>query len=115
MKTTVDIPEEALDEAQRLSGLKGKKAVIMAALDEFIRARRLEGLLAALGHTELDLTYEDIQRGRAGGTSPPTLPVDCRRSSAIQQELQARRRIVSLSRRCSMSRVSSLPRLPCSR
>jgi Arc/MetJ family transcription regulator len=64
MKTTVDIPEEALAEAQRLSGLKGKKAVIMAALDEFIRVRRLEGLLAMLGHTELDITYEDIRRGR---------------------------------------------------
>jgi len=61
MRTTLNLDDELLLEAQRLSGLKGKTAVVHAGLEALIareRARRL----AALGGTQKDL--EPIRRRR---------------------------------------------------
>jgi Arc/MetJ family transcription regulator len=82
MKTTVDIPEEALDEAQRLSGLKGKKAVIMAALDEFIRAHKRQQLIDMLGTVEMALTYDEIREARDMCTDKAAALERWRRESA---------------------------------
>jgi len=64
MRSTLDIPEKLLSDAQALSGLKTKKDVVIAALDEFVRKRRLDGLRARLGRGNFDLTQEDLRRMR---------------------------------------------------
>jgi len=65
VRSTVDLPEELVREAQQLSGLRTKRGVIIAALQEFVRRRRLERLRARLGQTDLALTQEDLERLRA--------------------------------------------------
>jgi Arc/MetJ family transcription regulator len=64
MRSTLDIPEGLLTDAQALSGLKTKKDVVIAALDEFVRKRRLERLRARIGRGNFDLTQEDLERMR---------------------------------------------------
>jgi len=54
MRTTLNLNDELLKEAQRLSGLEGKTAVIHAGLEALI-ARESARRLAALGGTQPDL------------------------------------------------------------
>lgn len=54
MKTTLILNDELVREAQRLSGLKGKTAVVHAGLEALI-ARESARRLAALGGTQEDL------------------------------------------------------------
>ena len=61
MKTTLDLPDEALSEARKLSGLKTKRAVVMAALDEFIQSRRRQQLIDILGTVELTITGDEFE------------------------------------------------------
>ena len=51
MRTTLNLDEELVREAQRLSGLKGKTAVVHAGLEALI-ARESARRLAALGGTQ---------------------------------------------------------------
>jgi Arc/MetJ family transcription regulator len=61
MRTTLNLDDELLKEAQRLSGLDGKTAVIHAGLRALI-ARESARRLAALGGSEKSL--EPIRRRR---------------------------------------------------
>ncbi len=63
MRTTLNLDDELLKEAQRLSGLDGKTAVIHAGLRALI-ARESARRLAALGASERAL--EPIRRRRPG-------------------------------------------------
>ncbi len=63
MRTTLNLDGELLEEAQRLSGLTGKTAVIHAGLRALI-ARESARRLAALGGSEKAL--EPIRRRRPG-------------------------------------------------
>jgi Arc/MetJ family transcription regulator len=65
MRGTVDIPDDLLRDAQALSGLKTKREIVTAALDEFVRRRRLERLRARIGRGNLDLTQEELEQMRA--------------------------------------------------
>jgi Arc/MetJ family transcription regulator len=65
MRSTLDLPDDLLRDAQALSGLKTKKEVVTAALDEFVRRRRLEDLRSMVGHADFDLTQEELERMRA--------------------------------------------------
>ncbi|MGH8874415.1 MAG: type II toxin-antitoxin system VapB family antitoxin [Acidimicrobiia bacterium] len=54
MRTTLNIDEELLREAQRLTGIREKTAVVRAGLQALI-ARESARRLAALGGTQPDL------------------------------------------------------------
>ncbi len=64
MKTTVDLPEDLLEEARRLSGLPTKRAVLLTALAEFVHRHRKKQLLEMLGRTDIALTQSDLERLR---------------------------------------------------
>jgi len=64
VRTTLDLDEELLDDAKRLTKAKSKKAVIEQALTELIRARRIEQLRKMVGTDAIDLTLEDLRRMR---------------------------------------------------
>jgi Arc/MetJ family transcription regulator len=66
MRTTINIDDELLREAQRLSGLKEKTAVVHAGLEALI-ARESARRLAALGGSEKGL--RPIPRRRRGKRS----------------------------------------------
>lgn len=61
MRTTLNLDDELVKEAQRLSGLEGKTAVIHAGLEALI-ARESARRLAALGGSQPDL--EPVRRRR---------------------------------------------------
>lgn len=61
MRTTLDIPDELLEEARRLLGFKSKTDTIILSLRELIRRRRIEDLKAMMGAVRLDV---DVARSR---------------------------------------------------
>jgi len=67
MKTTVDIPEEALEEAMRLTGAKTKREAVVIAIEEYNRRRRLARLAGELGSFQGFLTREELERLRSEG------------------------------------------------
>lgn len=64
MRTTLDLPEELMQEAMRASCQKTKTAVIIEALQDLIRKRRLQELRDYKGRVDLDVNL-DVLRKRA--------------------------------------------------
>lgn len=63
MRTTLNLDDDLVERAQRLSGIRGKTAVLHAGLEALIE-RESARRLAALGGSEPDL--EPIRRRRPG-------------------------------------------------
>ena len=61
MRTTLDLPDGLVEEAQRLLGFKSKTDTVVLALREVIRRSRIEELKSLLGSIELDI---DVARSR---------------------------------------------------
>jgi Arc/MetJ family transcription regulator len=57
MKTTIDIPDQALADAMRFTGAKTKRDAVVKALEEFNRRKRVDDLVAKLG--TLDFASND--------------------------------------------------------
>ncbi|MEA2694461.1 MAG: hypothetical protein QOJ16_3848 [Acidobacteriota bacterium] len=64
MKTTVDIPEEALEEAIRHTGAKTKREAVVIALSELNRRRRLQSLAEKFGTLEGFMTPGELRQMR---------------------------------------------------
>ena len=64
MKTLVDIREDILDEAMRLSDVKTKREVIHMALDELIKARLRQKLKGLAGSGVMETKLSDLKRVR---------------------------------------------------
>lgn len=62
MRTTLDIPEPLISQAQQLLQFKSKTDTVILALQELIRRRHLEQLKSLFGHIELDLDLETSRR-----------------------------------------------------
>lgn len=58
MKTTIDIPDEALDALMRLSSAKTKRDAIITAVDEYNRRHAVESLVATFGTWKMDTNDE---------------------------------------------------------
>ncbi|HWQ69065.1 MAG TPA: type II toxin-antitoxin system VapB family antitoxin [Patescibacteria group bacterium] len=67
MRTTLEINEKLLKQAQALTKAKTKKEVIQRSLEALIRQQRIERLLGKLGHFPLDLTPRTLAKLRADG------------------------------------------------
>ena len=61
MRTTLDLPEDLLEDARRTLGFKSKTDTIIVALRELVRRQRVSALKDLLGKVELDV---DIPRSR---------------------------------------------------
>ena len=61
MRTTLDLPEDLLDEARAALGFKSKTDTIILALRELVRRQRLEELKGLMGRVRLDV---DTARSR---------------------------------------------------
>ena len=64
VKTTVDTPHLELEEAMRHTGARTKREVVVIALAEFNRRRRLAELVERFGSFESFLTHEELDRMR---------------------------------------------------
>jgi Arc/MetJ family transcription regulator len=64
MRTNVEIDDELMREALRLSGLKTKRAVIDAALRMFVRVQRQADILDLAGKVHWEGNLEESREGR---------------------------------------------------
>ena len=63
MRTTLDLPENLLDEAMKTTHITTKTKVIITALEELIRKTKISGLKKFKGKIDLDIDMDAI-RGR---------------------------------------------------
>jgi Arc/MetJ family transcription regulator len=70
VKTTIDIPDQILQEAMRNSGAATKREAVLQALEEYNRARRLARLAARLGTFAHLMTRKELERLRAADERP---------------------------------------------
>ena len=64
MRTTLDLPESLITEAMKLSHQRTKTAVIIAALEDYIRKRRIQGLKKYKGRDDLDTDLDALRKRR---------------------------------------------------
>ncbi len=69
MRTTLDIPEDLLEEARQLLHYKSKTDTVIASLREFIRKRRIEKLKDLMGAVELEIDTQASRRRPPPGRS----------------------------------------------
>jgi Arc/MetJ family transcription regulator len=62
MRTTLDLPEELVEEARRLLGFKSKTDTVVLSLRELVRRRRIEELKEMLGKVRLDVDLAASRR-----------------------------------------------------
>lgn len=61
MKATITIDKEMLDELVKATGAKSKSAAVKQIIDEYLRRRRVEKILALKGKIEFDMTADEIR------------------------------------------------------
>ena len=62
MKTTIDIPEQALADAMRFTGARTKRAAVVKALEEFNRQQQVKELVVAFGTLDF-ASNDEIEAG----------------------------------------------------
>jgi hypothetical protein len=60
-RTTLDLPDGLIEEAQHLLGFKSKTDVVILGLKELIRKKRIEELKSLAGNIELEI---DLKHSR---------------------------------------------------
>ncbi|MCD6184560.1 MAG: type II toxin-antitoxin system VapB family antitoxin [Deltaproteobacteria bacterium] len=63
MRTTLDLPEDLLDEAMQATRIQTKTKVIIIALEDLIRKTKISELKAFKGKVNLDIDLDAV-RGR---------------------------------------------------
>jgi Arc/MetJ family transcription regulator len=63
MRTTLDLPEDLINEAMKATHINTKTKVIITALEELIRKSKISGLKKFKGKIDLDIDMNAI-RGR---------------------------------------------------
>lgn len=76
MKTTIDIPDDTLEDAMRFTGAATKREAVVKALTEFNRTRKVRAILAAAGsfpdfRSNEEIEAADIERQQKIGKSWP--------------------------------------------
>ena len=64
MRSTIDIDEKLLKEAQKITGAKTKKELVNLSLRELIRKKRKEHLINLFGSPVLNISLEDVKKLR---------------------------------------------------
>lgn len=58
MRATLNIPDELIDEVQRLSGEKTKTQAIVTVMEDYVRRKKMEDLLALRGKIAVEYDWE---------------------------------------------------------
>lgn len=62
MRTTLDLPEDLLEEARTTLGFKSKTDTVVMALRELVRRRRIEDLKGLMGRVQLEVDVPASRR-----------------------------------------------------
>jgi len=65
MRTNVEIDDDLMREALRLTGLKTKRAVIDAALRMFVRVKHQADILSLAGKVRWEGSLDEMREGRS--------------------------------------------------
>ncbi|MBI4925330.1 MAG: type II toxin-antitoxin system VapB family antitoxin [Bdellovibrio sp.] len=65
MRTTLDIPQELVEEAQKLLGFKSKTDTVLVSLQELIRRKRIDELKQMAGALHLELDVPSSRRRKS--------------------------------------------------
>lgn len=58
MRATLNIPDELIAEVQRLSGEKTKTQAIVTVMEDYVRRKKMEDLLALRGKISIEYDWE---------------------------------------------------------
>lgn len=61
MRTTLDIDEQLLEKAVRLSNKKTKAAAVNEALASYVRSKKLKGLLGLEGKIQIEDNWKELE------------------------------------------------------
>jgi metal-responsive CopG/Arc/MetJ family transcriptional regulator len=61
MRATLNIPDDLVREVQALSGEKSKTRAIVAVMEEYVRSKKVEQLLALRGKLQIDYDWEKAE------------------------------------------------------
>jgi len=61
MRTTLDLPENLLSEAMKVTHTETKTAVIVRALEELVRKSKISGLKKYRGKIDLDIDLNELR------------------------------------------------------
>jgi metal-responsive CopG/Arc/MetJ family transcriptional regulator len=61
MRATVTIEKNVLDELVKATGAKSKSAAVREIIDEYMRKRRVQKILALKGKLSFELTADEIR------------------------------------------------------
>jgi len=64
MRTSIYIDDKLIEEAQKVTSVKTKKALIDLSLKELVRRKRLEHLISLYGTNPIDLTLKELEEYR---------------------------------------------------
>ena len=67
MKTTIDIPDNLLEDAIAFAGSRTKREVVVTALTEFNQRHRMARLVKAFGTCDRFMTVKELEETRAEG------------------------------------------------
>jgi hypothetical protein len=59
MRATLNIPDQLIDEVQKLSGQKTKTGAIIAVMEEYVRRKKMEDLLELRGKVQIDYDWKE--------------------------------------------------------
>jgi Arc/MetJ family transcription regulator len=62
MRTTIDLPEALVQEALKMSHQKTKTAMIVTALEDFVRKNRIQGLKKFRGRINLNIDLDKLRK-----------------------------------------------------
>jgi hypothetical protein len=62
VRTTIDLPQALVEEAMKVSHQRTKTAVIVAALEDFVRKSRIQGLKKFRGQVNLDIDLDKLRK-----------------------------------------------------
>ncbi len=62
MRTTIDLPGPLVEEAMKVSHQTTKTAVIIAALEDYVRKSKIQGLRKFRGKIHLDIDLDTLRK-----------------------------------------------------
>ena len=65
MRTTLNIPEDLIEEARQLLGIRSKTDTVILSLKELVRSRRVEELKEMFGTIRLEIDLPSSRRRRS--------------------------------------------------
>ena len=71
MRTTIDIPEEELEDAIRFTNARSKREAVVRAIADFNRRMRMAELVRHAGTCEELMTAEELRAARRRGPAGP--------------------------------------------